>query len=86
MTTLKIFQLEKNNEDIRKTVLTNIVKMFTERKLLNFENLATNIEKLTSIQSDDYTYILNIENYKNEADKKYIIKIFNQKITAISKQ
>jgi len=86
MTTLKIFQLEKNNEDIRKTVLTNIIKMFTERKLLKFENLDDNIKKLTSIHSDDYTYTFNIDNYKDEVDKKYVIKIFNQKITAISKQ
>ena len=86
MSTFKIFQLEKNNEDIRKTVLTNVIKIFTERKLLKRENLEDNIKKLTSTHSDDYTYVLNMENYKNESDKKCIIKIFNQKITAISKQ
>ena len=86
MTTFKIFQLEKNNEDIRKTLLTNVVRMFTERKLLKRENLEDNINKMINIYSDDYTYTLNIDNYKNDSDKKYIIKIFNQKITAISKQ
>ena len=86
MATFKIFQLEKNNEDIRRTILTNIMKMFTERNLINPENLEDNIKKIISIHSDDYTYTFDIENYKNEIDKKYIIKIFNQKITAVSKQ
>lgn len=86
MTTFKIFQLEKNNDDIRKTVLTNIIKMFTERKLFDTEKLNENIKKVTDMQSDDYLYIVNFDNYKDEADKKFVIKIFNQKITGISKQ
>lgn len=86
MSVLQIFQLEKNNEDIRKTVLTNAIKMLTDRKVLSKDKESDNIKKITSMQSDDYTYIIDINNYANENDKKYIIKIFNYKITGIAKQ
>jgi DNA-directed RNA polymerase subunit H (RpoH/RPB5) len=82
MTSFKIFQIEKNNEDIRKNVLTNIIKMLTERKLLNQADLEENINKLVNTQSDDHSYIINV----NHPDKYYAIKIMHQKITAISKQ
>jgi len=80
MTTFKIFQLEKNSDDVRRTVLTNIIKMFTERKLFNADKLDENIKKVADMESDEYLYIINIDNYK------CVIKIFNQKITGISKQ
>lgn len=82
----KIFQIEKNNEDTRKIVLTNLIKMLTERKLLKKENLEKNISNITKIQSDDYSYTITIDNYKDESDKLISVKIFHQKITAISKQ
>jgi len=84
MESLKIFQIEKNNDDIRKTVLTNTIKMLTERKLLKSENLEKNINDILSKVSDDYTYTINLDT--DDADKIFAIKILNQKITAISKQ
>jgi len=84
MTTFKIFQLEKNNEDIRKTVLTNVIKMFTERNLLKYDDMDKNIKKILSIHSDDHTYIIDIDG--KDGSQKCTIKMFNQKITAISKQ
>jgi DNA-directed RNA polymerase subunit H (RpoH/RPB5) len=86
MSTFKIFQLEKNNDDIKRTILTNVVKMLTERNLFKPENLEENIKKISSMQSDDYTFIIDKENYDSENNKKIAIKIFHQKITAISKQ
>ena len=86
MTTLNIFQVEKNNDDIRKTILTNIIKMLTERKLLNYESLDKNIKNLQETGTDDYSYMLTVENNKNDDEKKIAIKIFNQKISGISKQ
>lgn len=85
MNQFKIFQVEKNNEDIRRTVLTNLIKMLTERKLMNAEDLETNITALINTQSDDYSYTLTV-NGDTEADRTLAVKIFNQKITAISKQ
>lgn len=86
MNSFKIFQIEKNNEDIRRTILTNIVKMLTERKLINEENTDQNIKKLLSTQSDDYSYGINVDKYTDNLDKFFAIKIIHQKITAISKQ
>jgi DNA-directed RNA polymerase I, II, and III subunit RPABC1 len=81
MTDLTLFQIEKTSEDIRKTVLTNIVKMLTERKLLAKDNLAANIEKVLSMQSDDMTYVIQLD----EKNKTFAVKIVFQKITAINK-
>jgi len=86
MDTIKIFQIEKSDIEIKKTVLTNCIKMLTERKLLNSENLSKNINKITSVESDDDLYTVELDNPKSESSKKYIIKIFNQKIVSISKQ
>ena len=87
MNSLKLFQLEKNSDDIRKTVLTNIVKMLTERNLLDNKKIKENIEKLTSATSEDNSYQLDIlPNYRDGNDTKMIIRIFSVKITSISKQ
>lgn len=86
MSTFKIFQIEKSTEDIRKTVLTNVVKMLTERRLLNEENLEKNVNTLLSTTTDDHSYSLTLDKYKNDDDKTMFIKIFHQKISAISKQ
>lgn len=76
-----IFQIEQNNDDIKKTVLTNSIKMLTERGLLNATQLNDNIKKVITGISDDNMYTIELMN-----KKKYNIKIINQKITAISKQ
>lgn len=82
----QIFHIEKNNDDIRKTVLKNIIKMLTTRKLLNSENLEKNIKMIQSAVSDEYVYTIVLDNPKNSNDKTFIVKILHQKITAVSKQ
>lgn len=87
MDSVKIFQIEKSDIEIKRIILTNCVKMLTERKLLSAENLTKNIEKLTSMESDDDIYNFELDNPKPNQDKKFMIKIyFNQKIISISKQ
>jgi len=86
MDLIKIFQIEKSDIEIKKTVLINCIRMLTERKLLNADNLSKNIETITSAESDDDLYTVDIDNPKNEFGKKYLIKLFNQKIISISKQ
>lgn len=86
MDDFKIFQIEKNAEDIRKTVLTNIVKMLTERKSIKEENMQKKIDALISNVPDDYSYTIELDNYKSAEDKLLYIKLFNQKISSISKQ
>jgi DNA-directed RNA polymerase subunit H (RpoH/RPB5) len=86
MTSLKIFQVEKNNEDIRQTVLRNTIKMLTERNTLIETNLKKNIQKLISIRPDNNLYIIDKDKHKVKEKKQIAIKIFNTKITSISKQ
>jgi DNA-directed RNA polymerase I, II, and III subunit RPABC1 len=80
----RIFQVEKNNDDIRKIVLTNAVKMLTERNLLDHNKLDSNINNILDIDSDDHIYPIKVK--EKEKERTYIVKILNQKITAISKQ
>ena len=86
MTSLKIFQVEKNNEDVRQIVLKNTIKMLTERGTLNEANIENNIKKLINMRPDDNIYIIDKDKYKEKEKKQIAIKIFNTKITSISKQ
>lgn len=85
MNSFKIFQIEKGSEDIRKTILTNVIKMLTERKLLDKEKLEQNITKIIEKKSDENLYHIQIDN-KDVGDKVFLIKIFEQNIISISKQ
>ena len=81
----QLIPVEVNSEYIKNTVLTNTIKMLTERKILLKENEEKNIKKIINTQSDDLIYKVDFEN-EEKKDKKYvIIKILNQKITAINK-
>lgn len=84
----QLIPLEINAEKRRKEVLTNIVKMLTNRKLLKKENLTKNISDLIAQESDDNVYKIKLdfpEVYYDKANNIYYIKILNQKITGISK-
>lgn len=76
----KLYQIEKNAEDIRKTVLTNCVKMLTERGMFNKENLQNRIDTVLKRQTDVSTYELG-----ETGGKKVICKLIPHKITAINK-
>ena len=84
----QLIPIEVNNEYIKNTVLTNVIKMLTARKLLLKDNEEKNIKKITDTPSDDLIYKVDYENkdIKEKKEKPYIIiKIINQKITAINK-
>ena len=76
----RFLQIEKNNEDVRITILTNLIKMMTERKLLDKNNKDNNIKKLIEQKSDEDIYQIDL----NNNDKMYT-KLLPHKITAISK-
>lgn len=86
---VQIYQIEKNAENIRKTILTNIVKMLTERQLLKPQDLEKNIAKILDIKSDDMVYVIDLDPVDKEASKEYtdkfVIKILLQKITSVGK-
>jgi len=79
-----IIHVEFNNDEIIKKVLTNTIKMLTERGHLSSDKLKDNIVKITNIQSDDFTYTVQLDNPINKL-KKVIIRIIQQTITSISK-
>jgi len=78
-----LLPIEKNSEAKKNTVLTNIIKMLTERKILDHNNLTKNITFATSIKSDDLIYKIPID--MENVHKHYIVKFIHQKITSISK-
>ena len=86
----QLLPIEINQDKRRAEVLVNIVKMLTNRKLLNKENLESNIKKILSITSDDMIYSIKLDNpeiyySKDEASKTFYIKFYNQKISGITK-
>lgn len=86
---VQIYQIEKNAESVRKTILTNAIKMLTERQLLKPEDLEKNIEKILAVKSDDMIYSIDLDPVNEEKAKEYtdkfIIKLLLQKITSVNK-
>ena len=79
MSSLKLFQLEKNYDEIRITVMTNVVKMLTERGIIKKEHMDKKIDEIKKVQSDDQTYQI-----KTDKDT-YAVVYVPQKITSINK-
>jgi DNA-directed RNA polymerase subunit H (RpoH/RPB5) len=81
----------KDSETIRKTILTNAIKMLIERKWLSTKWDLTRIQNYVNKKQDDqiYTFKLDID-LKKETDKetfdgtKLQIKIIYQKISGLS--
>jgi DNA-directed RNA polymerase subunit H (RpoH/RPB5) len=85
----QLLPLELNSEKRKKEVLSNIVKMLTNRKLLNKDNIQKNITSLISQESDNDMYKIKLDYpeiyYDKSVENIYYIKILNQKITGIAK-
>ena len=85
----QLLPLELNSEIRKKQILTNIVKMLTNRKLLNKDNLEQNIKKFITQESNDNIYKIKLDfpeiYYEDSDDKTYYIKLLYQKITGIAK-
>lgn len=77
----QLLPIEINQEKKRQIILTNVIKMLTERKLMKKENLDQNIKAILEIQSEDETYDIKLENI----DETYVVIILNQNITSITK-
>ncbi len=80
MSTPQSHQIEKSDEDIRKTVLVNIIKMITERGILKYEDMEKNIGNILSQQSDEFIYKIKPENHL-----QIVIKLYSTKIASINK-
>lgn len=71
--------LEKTEEEITNTVLTNIIKMLTTRKLLNDSDLNKNIKETLLMKPLNNTYII-----KSNKDD-ITVKLSKRKLTSLSK-
>jgi len=76
----KLYQIQKNNRDIIKTLLTNTAKMLTERKLLKRNDLEQNINYMLKTPTGNMIWKI-----KTVKDTFVAIKIIREKITAISR-
>jgi DNA-directed RNA polymerase subunit H (RpoH/RPB5) len=91
----ELIPIRKDSEMVRKEILTNLIKMFIERKYILQENFNKNLKKIEK-PSDTETYELSLdkEMQPDSTDEKFIskfdgkilrIKIIHQKIIGISK-
>ncbi len=91
----ELIPVKKDRETIRKDVLTNIIKMIHERKLLNETSFNKAVDSIKK-QSDDDVYKISLskEIKADGTDKDYIkkfdgttvyVKIIHQKIQGITK-
>lgn len=82
----QLLPIEKNSETTKNTILTNLIKMLTGRKLLNEENLLKNIELIKKNQYNDFFYKIELDNLEPRTNsKQFYVIIFHQKITSLSK-
>ena len=85
----QLLPLELNSEKRKKEILGNIVKMLTNRKLLNKTDLQKNINSLISQESDNDMYKIKLDHpevyYDKSVEDIYYIKLLNQKVTGVAK-
>ena len=88
-----LIPVRKDPEMIRVEVLSNLIKMFSERGYISQDNIKTNINKIKKPESTD-TYIINLDKTikpegtnvdKNFNGKTLAVRIVHQKITGITK-
>jgi DNA-directed RNA polymerase subunit H (RpoH/RPB5) len=77
-----LISIEKNDKEILNTIVTNVIKMITERGYLEKTNLNENIKKYRESSPDDFTYKIPIQFKKF---KNFVFKIVHHNITTINK-
>lgn len=83
---MSFFQIEKHPTAVLDTVLTNVVKMLTARKLLDENNLESNVKKITSIKNDDNLFTIVLDTlYGTSKQKNFLVKYIPYKIAGINK-
>lgn len=80
MSDTKIIPLRKSNEEIRQTILTNVVRMIVYRGWLSRAKEEETIHHLVTHYSDTLVYAVKLD----ATDDKYMIKFTGLKVTAIN--
>lgn len=78
----QLVSVEKHTADLHVSVLTNVVKMMTNRGYLNENDLQENISKILKMESDNMVYKIPII---HKDFKHYIFKIIPHNISTINK-
>ncbi len=86
----QLLPLEINSEKKRKILLENVVRMLTNRHLLDENKLENNISKIISSNSDDMLYTINLDHPelyypKLDSTKNMYVKLLLQKVSGVSK-
>lgn len=75
-----LYKIEKNSRDVVNSILTNIIKMLTNRGLLAESDLDKNIKNLLDNIAENMIYVIKLNN-----NKKLALIIVPHKITAVHK-
>ncbi len=95
----KLLRIEKNDDERRKTVLLNTIKMLTERRLLKRNDIEKNYQTFVDSGTDEMVFKIredldldDIELDQNEIKEKlklepkwHVLKFVFQKLTAVNK-
>lgn len=66
-----LLPVKKNIDTVRKTVLTNIIKMFNKRKWISNDNLEKEIKQVTEEYNDNNIYKINLDVDLNNVETYY---------------
>lgn len=66
-----LLPVKKDAETIRKTVLTNIIKMYCNRSWIKRENLEKQIKQITEMHNDNHVYKITLDVDLRETDTYY---------------
>lgn len=85
----ELLPIEKSNHQQLNEVKTNLIKMLSNRDLINIDSIKKSIDKIIKDDNDDQEYIIPLDNETNYnttiKNKKIYIKIFDYKITSVNK-
>lgn len=82
---IQLNSIEIKNEKKIEIILTNIIKMLTDRNLLKRENMEKNINNVIDQHNENLFYKINLEIINNEYGESIFVKLTNQKIISFSK-
>lgn len=80
-----IISIEMHYTDVIRTVLTNIIKMLTERTLIKKENTEKLIKSVTDTLSDDNRYKIKLDNVPDGMGSELMIQLFPYAVTGVNK-
>jgi DNA-directed RNA polymerase subunit H (RpoH/RPB5) len=82
----QLIPIVKNTESVKNMVLTNIIKILTERKLLDKANIEKNIMNITENKPDNNIYKIALDNNEPNTEKKEMyIYVIPYKVSSIQK-